>query len=219
MEDPTGGLMLCTDTVAPAIEGARPSCIGVSIGLQGVTATQANLVGSIVQVQGTWLDGVINVSTVKVAGVGPRPLPTAPCSPPIGGWPGNGTPLDAERDSQALESHILRNPDAYAGFWAADVGNGEGVAFVVATTLERAAVEAELRELVDGNLCVVTVERSQRELEALAEGLDRVHWTVTIDEPHNRVVVRVPWVDGEVVAAATGPDAEGIHVDPLVHRE
>lgn len=209
---PTGDLRLCTGAVSPAMDDAVASCVEPSV---RVAHDVTGYVGSYVQVDGIWSDDVLEPRSLSLDDFPETPDPTAPCEEPAGGWRGNGDPLEAEAAGRRLEDLIASRPDEYAGFWSASIP-GDRV-FVVATTGDPGKATDEVRALFRGNLCVVSVEFSKRELDSTAERLRAYDstWSVEVDAVANQVALRVPVIDAET-AARLLPERAIVDVQPVV---
>lgn len=212
-----GEYEICALAVSSAIEGAVPSCVEPSVTIVNVQSGSGDLVGQYVRADGVWNDGVLQARTLSPEDVpGPRD-PAAPCAAPAGGWPGNGSPVEAEAAARRIEGLVASKPGDYGGFWSAEIRESADRVFVVTTTQDPAVARDEVRALFEGNLCVVPVEFSKRELDTAAErlGASDASWTAKVDAVINRVVLGVPFIDAET-AARLQDDAAILDLQPLV---
>lgn len=149
--------------------------------------------------------------------VGPEPDFSTPCPRPEGGW----KPVDPATTNQAaleaVDARARQHPDT-AGTWldqSAEPGwsglnDPAQLVFNVRTTGDTAALEAELREVWGGALCVSEATRSSQELQAIADEIRTEHAEVeggtgdvagaNVDESRQMVVVDVYVTDPDLQA-------------------
>lgn len=181
-----------------------------------------------VQAFGLWRDGVIDYVSSVPTEKPPRPsflsVPPIPCAPPSGGWPGDPEdfgPEDPEGLVLRLQAEVDRRPEIYGGSWVAwnedAQGNVTKRALVVGTVGDVESAARSLTEIFPANLCVVEVEYSTEELQAVVDDLTQNgdNWTVGTDPATNRVLVTLPVID-EQAAKALAPHVDKIDVRPLV---
>jgi hypothetical protein len=192
-------------------------CVGPTVRVLGLDPSQRELIGSYVSVTGIWNAGALVAESITAVEKPTPKLPVLPCDQPGGGWPATGPPLEHEDAARRVEEYISARPDTYAGFWAAAIPGRDDLALVVATVIEPAAAEAELRRAIDVDLCVQQVEFSGMQLDTVANRLRSEHpsWQVAIDASANRVRVALPVLDART-ADLLRPDSAQISVEALV---
>ena len=154
---------------------------GVTVrGLDLATITDRKLDRGVVtgraRVDGRYVAGVVTVTRQAAPDPyeeRPSSLPERPpCAPPTGGWQAGQSDVDP------LATYVTAHPDRFVDPWVTypdgypKTDTGSTVANyttvpVVGTVLDPAAVEAELRKVHPGNLCVVRVTRSAATLTAV----------------------------------------------------
>lgn len=215
LHTPDGRLKLCRLSV---VAGFGPGvCVEPSVIVRGIDGQENDLVGAYVLVVGSWDSGELVAESTTSASEAVRELPGAPCSEPSGGWPGNASGLEGEDAARRLDEYVSSRPETFAGIWSAATSGHSDRIFVVSTVVEPSEVEPDLREVFDGNLCVVRVEFSGQQLARTANRLrtEEPHWQVEIDAVRNRVLVQVPVVDSRT-ADKLADDAPLVIVEPLV---
>lgn len=192
-------------------------CVGPTVRVLGLDPSQRELIGSYVSVTGVWNAGALVADSITAIEKPSPKLPVLPCDQPPSGWPATGPPLEHEDAARRVEEYISARPHTYAGFWAAAIPGRDDLALVVATVIEPAAADAELRRAIDVDLCVQQVEFSGMQLETVANRLRSEHpsWQVAIDASANRVRVALPVLDART-ADLLRPDSARISVEPLV---
>lgn len=136
----------------------------------------------------------------------PVPVPdfSTPCPRPEGGWKPVDPATTNQAALQAVESAARADP-ATAGTWLdqsaepgwAGLDDPAQLVFNVRTTGDVAALEAELRAVWGGALCVSQAERSSAELRAVAEALIAAGTTANVDETRGVVVADVYVADDD----------------------
>lgn len=230
-------------SLAVRLSGADESALPGWTERDGVWFTEET-----VTVAGEWRDAALAVGSVTVGGSpwGPELADSwqVPCAPPTGGWvDGDGVlsagvePEAYEAIMVALDAELTAHPDRYHGNWVgypdgdpvdSDPPYGEigepmpaREVMIVSTVDDPAATQAGLETVFPGNLCVIQVERSALELEAVAGrfSLADDSWTLDADSLRslvsNRVLLELPVLD-EAAATRIGADAELVEVWSLV---
>lgn len=239
------------DELAPTCSGLAVHLTGIDdIELPGWTERQGTwFTWDQVVLTGTWTAGSLAVSAARVAEEADLPQldwdAEPPCDPPPGGWllGDYGLPTDDpeswERMVSALVEEVEAQPERFHDRRVAYPGGdpfapgaptndmGEPVfdrtVLVVSTVDDPATVEAELRPLFPGNLCIEQVDHSRSELEAVVQRLtvDGGSWVLEAFSleagSDNRVQLELPVLD-KAAAERIGADATLVEVHPLVRR-
>jgi hypothetical protein len=196
--------------------------------LPGHEEDGGTFVSSTVALHGIWQSDGIRVTsfeTIEFEGI-----PTAPCSPPQGGWPGVGTEDDRYWNERRLGDYLGKRSDTFASWWVArtsvepepfDVTHR---VLVVGTKLDPESVIEDLREVFPANLCVERVEFSADDLYAPIRELlgPDPPWNRDWDERRNRVIIRPLLMDEEFIATLNeklAPYLDRIIVEPAVRLE
>jgi hypothetical protein len=198
---------------------------------------------STVAVDGRWQDGAIAVGSVHEAD---PPIDSddlswdVPCDPP-GGWtsadglPAGTTPEEWEGFRIALADAMDAQPERFHGRWIGypdgdpnqapvnDMGEPQfdHTVMIVSTVDDPAAVQAALAAVYPGNLCVLQVQHSLAELEAVVDRLEAPDGSWLLDamsldaSAYNRVQLDLPALD-EAAVERIGTDADLLNIAPLV---
>jgi len=144
--------------------------------------------GRYVRVNGTWVDSMIHVDAWEEADPPRRPSPHLDCDPPAEGWnPGGGRARSRARDK--LHEHLESHRESLVGVGYASDSHGDLVLMVGTTERVETATQV-LQELYPFGLCVVPMEYSAAELDAIRELLvDVSDPFVEIDEETGELAV------------------------------
>ncbi len=191
LADHKGKLYLCPTQIF-AITGGI-GCLGAGLVLVWPTADWD---GTSARVEGAW-DGE-SITATEMTAVSPPSrlsLPSIPCDPPVGGWPGFPTSEAGESAALALQEEVDRHPERYLGLWGASTTDAEGEASnraaVVGTVDDIQSVTAELVAIYPFNLCVVSADFSAADLMPVVEELEAMDypWQVNLEARVGRVEV------------------------------
>ena len=193
LESPEHGPQLCSSVA----ESLPPQCAGPDVLGWDWSAVPAESVAGTTwgdyELVGTFADGAFTLTEPAVvrdlraeavgAPVGEDRFAT-PCPPPAGGW----VPPDADRatdDALQAAQEVATGSPGFAGLWidqqvpAAELTEGNGndpqrIVLNAATAGDVGELDAALREVWGGSLCVSSVPRSQADLLAVQQALSDV---------------------------------------------
>ena len=195
-------------------------------------------------VKGRWSAEGIVVDRVVAGGPDDFPTPVdhwvVPCVPPDDGWGPDRGFVDIERErveTEAVRRIVDGARDRFHSMW---IGYPDGdpagpsvsvdefgapiyahLVLMVSTVDDPAAVQAELDAVHSGNLCVVQVERSGAQLDAVVNRLSTGDGPWEADAGGltqsilNRAVLQLPVLDLAAIERI-GPDADLLEIDPFV---
>lgn len=227
-----GATQLCRTNPQPTDGGqAPPTCSAIAVVIHGFDPsgipswTRRDRIGfstALVVVRGTWRAQAIDVLTAAETSNGEQIQPVSlPCATPTGGWVVDEFSSGSARESALarLATMVAQSPDVYSGLWSA---HPEGTTpsqpsvMVVGTVDGSSQVEASLRQVYPGNLCVDRVDFSATRLREVAARLQGVNpsWRVVVSPDHDRVKLSIVVLD-DSAATSIGADPATI-VDPLV---
>jgi hypothetical protein len=162
------------------------------------------------RVEGVWDGEVIQAVDIVATAVPDRPaIASIPCSPPVSGWPGNGTSEAAESAGQLLEEEVAGHPQKYVGLWSAASPSEAGDitrAVVVGTVADVQTAVDELAAIYPFNLCVVRVEYSATDLQSALDELSATNsqWHLEIEPSADRVILTTTALDPAAAEAIAG---------------
>lgn len=204
--------------IAVAIRGFDPAGIPSWTKRDGVAFST-----TLVVVHGTWRAHAIDVASVEGTTSGGQTQPVSlPCATPTGGWVVDDFSSAPSRESALaqLTTVVAQSPDVYSGLWSARPEGttlGQLSVVVVGTVDGPSHVEASLRQVYLGNLCVNQVDFSATKLREVASRLQGVDpgWRVVVSPDLDRVKLSIVVLD-DLALTSIGADGPATIVESLV---